>query len=287
MPTTGAVDPAVPPAPRVYRVWVWSRWTRLPLSGVVVSVALATVVVDICTAWTHVSLGHLGRVPISPALPLGLLLAWLVGPRHLGLDRPNRAAWGPFLVVTGVALVFALVAYGTRLGGWREGIGLAIAALGEELVYRLAVLAVVGAASAWLLGRNWRNASEWGAAPGAAALLGTGLVFTLAPGHVAQMSDTLQALPFACLGMVLGYAVLRTGALFPAAVVHALVNLATIAALVGTVSFAWRTALAGTALIALVLGTVAAGLRLGLLRKVRVESPWSLRVVPEPVDAGV
>ena len=86
--------------------------------------------------------------------------------------------------------------------------------------------------------------------------------------------------------MVLGYAVLRTGALFPAAVVHALVNLATIAALVGTVSFVWRTALAGTALIALVLGTVAAGLRLGLLRKVRVESPWSLRVVPEPVDAG-
>ena len=67
MPTTGAVDPAVPPASRVYRVWVWSRWTCLPLSGVVVAVAFATVVVDICTAWTHVSLGHLGRVPISPA----------------------------------------------------------------------------------------------------------------------------------------------------------------------------------------------------------------------------
>ena len=70
------------------------------------------------------------------------------------------------------------------------------------------------------------------------AILASGFVFALLPGHVAQMSDTLHALPFVCLGMVLGYAVLRTGALFPAAVVHALLNLATIAAFSGEIS--WR-----------------------------------------------
>ena len=100
------------------------------------------------------------------------------------------------------------------------------------------------------------------------ALLAAGLVFTLLPGHVAQMSDTLHALPFACLGLILGYAVLRTGALFPAAVVHALLNLTTIAALDGDVAIGLRTALAALALIALVLATIVAGMRLGILRRV-------------------
>ena len=65
-------------------------------------------------------------------------------------------------------------------------------------------------------------------------------MFTVLPGHVAQMSDTLHALPFVCLGMVLGYAMLRTGALLPAVVVHALLNLATIAAFDGEISLELR-----------------------------------------------
>jgi membrane protease YdiL (CAAX protease family) len=70
--------------------------------------------------------------------------------------------------------------------------------------------------------------------------------------------------------MVLGYAMLRTGALLPAVVVHALLNLATIAAFAGEISTALRTAMAATALIALVVGTVVAGRRLGLFRLVPV-----------------
>jgi membrane protease YdiL (CAAX protease family) len=87
------------------------------------------------------------------------------------------------------------------------------------------------------------------------------------------MSDTLHALPFVCLGMVLGYAVLRTGALFPATVVHALLNLATISSFYGDISPALRTALSATALIALVLGTVVAGRRLGIYRLLPVVEP--------------
>ena len=96
-------------------------------------------------------------------------------------------------------------------------------------------------------------------------------MFTLLPGHVAQISDTLHALPFACLGVVLGYAVLRTGALVPAAVVHALLNLATLAALAGQVSLGMRAALAAVALISLLLATIVAGIRLGILRRFPVD----------------
>jgi len=248
--------------------WKWLRWTRLPLTPAMLVVAGVTVAVDVFTAWADISLGSLGRVPISPALPLGILLACMVGLRRLGLDRANLRAWREFLIVGGFVLVFGIWRYSMYVHGGREALGLILAALGEELVYRLAVLILVGASCAKLLRRNWRNAEDWGVVPGIVALLVAGLVFTLLPGHVAQMSDTLHALPFACLGVLLGYAVLRTGALFPATVVHSVLNLATIAAISGTISAEWRTSLSASALIALVLGTTVAGMRLGILRKV-------------------
>lgn len=258
-------------------VWKWLRWTRLPLSPAMLLVAAVTVVVDVATAWADISLGYLGRVPISPALPLGLLLACMVGLRRLGLDRPNIRAWREFLFVGGFVLVFGIWRYSMYVHGASEAFGLILAALGEELVFRLAVLILVGAGCAKLLGRNWRNAEDWGVVPGVVALLAAGLVFTLLPGHVAQMSSTLHALPFACLGVVLGYAVLRTGALFPAAVVHSVLNLATIAAISGTISPNLRILLATSALLALVLGTTVAGLRLGILRRVVLDPAKSQR----------
>ena len=95
---------------------------------------------------------------------------------------------------------------------------------------------------------------------------------TLTPADFASDQDVRWSpqLPFVCLGMVLGYAVLRTGALFPAAVVHALLNLATIAAFNGSISLPLRTALSATVLVALVLGTVVAGRRLGIYRRMPV-----------------
>jgi hypothetical protein len=247
--------------------WRWRSWTRWPLSLPIVCLALVTVVVDVGTAWANISIGSLGRVPISPALPLGILLAMLVGLRRLGLDPANRRAWREFLAVSSVALVYAGWSYAVKIGGPAESVGLVLAALGEELVYRLAVLIVVGVTVAAVLRRPWRNAEDWGAIPGIVALLAGGLVFTLLPGHIAQMNGALTALPFASLGVVLGYAVLRTGALLPAAVVHAFLNIATIAVIVGDVSVEMRTLFAFVALVALVSGTTVAGLRLGMLRR--------------------
>lgn len=252
-------------------VWLWRRWTRWPLTPTILVVAALAIVLDVVTAWQHVTMGSLGRVEMSPALPLGILLALLVGLRRLGLDRANLAAWREFLVVCGAVLVFGIWQYTARIAGFQEAIGLVVAALDEELVYRLAVLILLGACTAALAGRNWRNAEDWGVGPGLVALAGSGLVFTLLPGHVAQMSNTLHALPFAALAIVLGYAVLRTGALFPAVMVHALLNLVTIAALNTNAPGGWRSAFAASALLSLVGCTIVAGRRLGILAPVAVE----------------
>jgi hypothetical protein len=265
-------------APRVEFVWRWCRWTRWPLTDTVVAVAALTIVFDVITAWRGVELGHLGAVPVSPTLPIELALVALVGWRRLGFDRTNLEAWREFLAVAFAALAFAVIQYSLHIGGFNEAMGLVLAALDEEIVYRLAVLVLVGALVAKCCGRNWRNAEDWGVGPGMVAIVASGLVFTVLPGHVAQMSDTLHALPFVCLGMVLGYAMLRTGALLPGVLVHALLNLATIAAFTGEISLGLRSALAATALVALVLGTVVAGRRLGIFRLVPV-------VERVPVDA--
>jgi len=247
--------------------WRWRSWTRWPLTYPIVALAFLTVVVDVGTAWLDITFGSMGRVPVSPALPLCFLLAYLVGVRRLGLDPANRRAWIEFLVVSSGALVWAAYSYAVNIGGATEAAGLVVAALGEELVYRLAVLIVVGALVAKLTGHNWRNSEDWGPVAGILALVAGGLIFSLLPGHIAQMNSALTALPFASLGVVLGYAVLRTGALLPAVVVHAFLNIATIAVLAGEVSVEMRTALALAALVALVSGTIVAGLRLGMLRR--------------------
>jgi hypothetical protein len=249
-------------------VWRWCRWTRWPLSPAMLTLAGLTVAVDVYTAWADISFGSLGSVPISPALPLGVLLVAMLGPRRVGLDRVNLEAWREFLIIGGAAMCFGVYRFAQHPGGLADGLGLVVGALGEELVYRVAVLMLVGAVTAKLLGRNWRNSEDWGAVPGMTALFAAGFVFMLLPGHVAQMSDALHALPFACLGVVLGYAVLRTGALLPATVVHALLNLTTIAALNGGVPVNARSAIAALALISLLLATIVAGMRLGILRRV-------------------
>jgi membrane protease YdiL (CAAX protease family) len=254
-------------AQRTPGIWVWRRWTRWTLTPAILAVALVAIAIDVVTAWRNVDIGSLGPIPTSPALPLGILLALMVGLRRLGLDRTNLAAWREFLVVGALVLGLAVWHYAVRIGDVREAGGLILAALDEELVYRLAVLIVVGACTAALLGRRWRNPEDWGIVPGAVALLGSGLVFALLPGHVAQMSSTSDALPFISLGMVLGYVVLRTGALFPAVVVHASLNLVTIADLHTASESTWRAAFAATALVALALGTIVAGLRLGMLQR--------------------
>ncbi len=270
---------------KIETVWVWQRWTRWPLDGWIVTIAAGVLALDIVTAWRYVSLGHLGRIPVSPALPFGLVLAGLVGWRRLGLDRRNLLAWREFLAVTGSVLVIGSIAYASESGTTGEVLGLILGALDEELVYRLAALIVIGAATAALMGRNWRNTEDWGFGPGVIALFGSGLVFALLPGHVEQMHDALGWVPFLSLGVVIGYAVLRTGALFPVVVVHASLNMVTIMAFVDGVPPVWRASFAAAALVALIAGTVVAGIRVGMLRPMPYEL-WRNRNREAPSPAS-
>ena len=246
----------------------WRGWAGWPLDGRVLLLAAAAVVVDVATAWIDLSIGHLGRIPLSPALPLAVLLAARLGAAALGWSRAGILAWREYAVVVGTVTAVGVVAYASDVGGAQEAIGLVVAAVGEELVYRLALLVVVGAATAWLLDRDWRDPRHWGTAPGVVALGAGAVVFTALPGHVAQMQGVTTVLPFASLAIVLGWVVLRTGAVWTTIVAHSLLNLATMTVLADGAPVALSAALAAATLVALVAAADLAGRRDGRLRPV-------------------
>ena len=158
-----------------------------------------------------------------------------------------------------------------------------MAAVGEELVFRLAAVLVIGAVVAAVLGRDWAHPRRWGAGPGIIGLTGAALVFTALPGHVDQITGATTSVSFASLALVLGYTVLRTGAVWPAAAVHALLNLTTITAWNHLGLAGLRPAIGAGALLALVAAADVAGRRLGL--RVRVPTVVDLHALHHDVAA--
>ncbi len=261
----------------------WRGWADWPLSPGILLLAALTVLVDVTTAWTGTSLGALGRIPISPGLPLAVLLVARIGAGRLGFRRRDLAAWREFALGVGAVLVLATVGYAATLGRPVEAGGLLVAALGEELVFRLAAVVLLGALVARLLGRDWRNPKDWGPAPGFVALGAAAVVFTALPGHVEQMTSPITMMSFASLALVLGYTVLRTGAIWPAVMVHALVDLVTLAAWQGAGAPGLRVAVAALSLLALVAAADLAGRRLGL--RVRLPAVIDLSATRDTVTA--
>jgi hypothetical protein len=248
--------------------WRWYGWAPWPLDPVVLVLAAVTVAVDVGTAWADLSLGHLGRIPISPALPIALLLVARVSAGALGCSRSGVRAWRELGIVLALLVGTGVLTYSTDVGGAREAGGLVVAAAGEELVYRLALLLLVGAVFARCSRGPWRDPTRWGSAAGTVALLAGALVFSALPGHVSQMHGVTSTAPFASLAIVLGWVVLRTGALWPAIGAHAVLNLATITALAVAAPPAIRLGLTGATLLALVVAADVAGRRTGRLRPV-------------------
>ena len=74
---TAGVEPGIVKAPasaRAENVWRWLRWTRWPISVPIFWLAVATVVVDVVTAWVDVDLGAArprARVACAPARDRG------------------------------------------------------------------------------------------------------------------------------------------------------------------------------------------------------------------------
>ena len=244
--------------------WRWVGWASWSISPTVLWLAAIAVVVDVGSSWWGQPDWHVGRILLSPALPLALLLAVLIGPRALGFSRRTLLVWREFLVF-GVA--FVLVggsAYPRSVTGGRELEAVFLTIVTEELVYRFAAVLLIGALCARLMGRNWRDTAEWGTGSALAALLGAGVVFSALPGHVEQITGASNVFAFLSLGIVLGYVALRTGSLLPGLLVHLALDLASLDYLAGRFSSGVRVLIGAGALVSLVLGLMVAGRRLGL-----------------------
>ena len=250
--------------------WQWTAWASWPVSPTVLVVAALALVGDLASAWLRQPEWYLGRVLVSPVLPLAVVLVLLVGPGRLGGSRRTLAAWREFLRGAGCAACVLALAYAQTVAGWHEAAGVIVTAIGEEIVYRVGAVLLVGAACARLAGRDWRDTARWGSGPILIGIVAAAVVFSVLPGHVEQMSDLVTVVPFASLAILLGYVSLRTGSILPAIVTHVLLDLLALTAFAGAIGESSRLVAAGAVLIALAVALRPAGRRLRLRRRVPV-----------------
>jgi len=248
--------------------WRWTGWASWSITPAVLWVCAATVIVDVATSWWGEPDWYLGRIAMSPALALGVILVAMIGPRALGFSRRSLLAWREFLLLGVPVVLVWCVSYPQSVAVWRDVEGIVVAVAGEEVVYRLAAVILFGAACARLAGRNWRDTAAWGTAPAIGGLIGAGLVFSSLPGHVEQMTGAANVLPFLSLAVLLGYVALRSGSIIPGFLVHLTIDLAALAFFAGELSAALRVLIDVGALVGVVLGLMLAGRRLGLRRRV-------------------
>ncbi len=247
--------------------WRWTGWASWPISPAVLWVCALAVGIDVVTSWLGQPEWYLGRVLMSPALVLCAVLIALIGPRHLGFSLRSLAAWREFLMLGGSVVLVWCISYPQSVAEFRDVEGIAVAVAGEELVYRLAAVILIGAACARFAGRNWRDTAQWGTGPAIAGLVGAGFVFSSLPGHVDQMKGAVNVLPFVSLAVLLGYTALRSGSLLPGFLVHLTIDLAALAFFAGAMPNSLRVLVDVGALVGLELGLMLAGRRLGMRRR--------------------
>jgi hypothetical protein len=169
------------------------------------------------------SLAHLlpplwiGGLGLSFSLLPAMALALACGSRLLGRSAIRRAAAG-FWIIAG--LVFAAItALCIRDGRFDLVPALSAAALDEELVYRLAIPAVI--AAALRLGNVRPNAAR------IAGLVAGALWFCLLPGHLDQVTTPVGIVPYIAFATLSAFIVYRSGSILPLAIGHAISNILT------------------------------------------------------------
>lgn len=161
---------------------------------------------------------ELGGFSLSMSVIPALALGAACGDRLIGRSSLRRiAAW--YWIGT-VALLAILMAIYLVDEGIELFIALGLAALGEELVYRLAAPAVI----AVLL--RFGGVSNTRARLGGLAI--AGVWFVLLPGHHAQMTSGAGPVPFVAYAVFSAALVYRSGSILPMAMAHAVVNLVTV-----------------------------------------------------------
>jgi membrane protease YdiL (CAAX protease family) len=213
----------------------WSGWTDLRCPAIAVLLAALVVATTALAVWSGLVWRPLGGPGFTPVLPAALLLAGFVGWNQLGLANSDLRVWRETLVVIGGLLTFVGAVFVSRAGSLSELFAFGVGAVEEELVFRFAAPLAFGGLTAWALGRPPGDIRSWGDGPRAVAVIGAAIAFTCMPGHLAQVAGPLQLVPFVAIAMLLTYTVLRTGALVPGIAVHALLNVATVAYLMGAI----------------------------------------------------
>jgi hypothetical protein len=161
----------------------------------------------------------IGELRLSIALLPALVLAVACGARLLGRSAIRRAAAG-FWIASALLLVVLGGLY-VRDGRFLDFYpALVAAALGEELIYRLAIPAVIAAA---LRVGNVRPTTAR-----IAGLAGAALWFVLLPGHREQITTPAGILPFVAFAGLSAFIVFRSGSVLPLAMGHAISNLLTV-----------------------------------------------------------
>jgi hypothetical protein len=210
-----AVDPDGLPATPVAATRFERLSTRRTL---VLALAGITTLTEIASLAGLIPGIPMGGLELSSSLIPALALGLACGSRLLGRSTVRRAAV-VFWVLAAVMIPVLAVLY------WQTGRlelvpTLILAALDEELVYRLAIPAVI--AAALRLGNVRPNAAR------IAGLTGAAIWFCLLPGHLEQMQGLTGFVPYAAFAGLSAFIVYRSGSILPMAIGHAISNLLTI-----------------------------------------------------------
>ena len=206
------------------------RFTYWSPGGAACRLLVATSAVElwsILTGWSR--LCSLGWVHVRPStIPAAALLAWLACRRLLA----GSGRWIGF--ATGGLLLVVLVgaAHSGIFGGPAGLAGFGVAALQEELVFRLAIPITV----AGLVRRA-------GAGPRAAWLVGiasAAVLFSVLPNHLRQADGLPGVLPFFLLSVFFGLAVRQPDAVLPSALAHLVFNMLSVSVLHGALTIEVR-----------------------------------------------
>lgn len=184
----------------------------------VLAMAAFTMAIEILAIAGLVPDVRIGSIDLSLSIVPALGLAVACGERLLGRSTWRPAAVFYWVAVAGILPVLAVrYAQTGRLGLWT---GLLAASVGEELVYRLAIPAVIA-----LVLRAGKVRPDWARMSGLAL---AGLWFVLLPGHREQMHSVAAAVPFVAFALLSAVLVYRSGSVLPMAAGHAITNMLTV-----------------------------------------------------------
>jgi hypothetical protein len=167
----------------------------------------------------------LGRMTMPASVFPGAVLLAILGHRAFGRAL-RREAVDPFWASALAGIAFGAVML-LHAGHLIDAPAMLMAAVGEEVVYRLAVPAVVAAILI-----SWRVPVKPARITGFAL---AAVWFVLLPGHRMQMHDAAQVLPFIAFAALAAVVAYRSGSILATGAVHTVMNMLTALVLGGEI----------------------------------------------------